>query len=741
MRPGRRGTALLGLLVALLAPAPAGAAADPVALVDPFVGALGNGHTFPGADVPFGMVQLGPDSVGAGPGGYRGPGVPLRGFAVTRLSGAGCTNYGDLPLLPILAPPRLSPGSHPLGVGIAPGSEAAHPGSYRVRLDSGVSVALTVTTRTGLGVFSFPSSAPEGTLLIDPSGSANPRSASISVLGRSLVVGSATSAAFAGACGRPPGSYTLYFALSFDRPFRTVGTWSGGRLAPGGRTAAGSRVGAFVGFDTRRSGTVRVKVGISYVSIAGARANLAAEATSWSFDRVEARARAQWAQALGRVDVRGGSRAQQTVFYTALYHSLLHPNVFGDADGRYLGVDGKVHVASGYTQYANVSGWDVYRSQIPLLALLAPQRTSDMIESLVADGQQAGRLPRWLVANAETGMMVGDPSDAIVADAYAFGVRGFDASTALQEMIAGASLPQGGAERPGLASYLSGGFVPDAASTTLEYAIADFAISQVAGALGDTADADAFLARSASWQLSFDPQAGFIVPRPSGGAFPATVDPASSSGFVEGNAAQYTWMVPQDMAGLLAALGPASSVAQRLDGFFRRLNAGPDRPYAWLGNEPCLGTPYAYLWLGLPWRSEAVVRRALANLFSAAPTGLPGNDDLGTLSSWYVWSALGLYPAIPGVGGLAVVSPLFPHATITLASGAKLQIDAPGAPSLRYVRALTVGGAPWDASWLPFSGIADGGSLAFSLGTSPSTWATDPASTPPSFPAAPAPGN
>jgi predicted alpha-1,2-mannosidase len=268
-------------------------------------------------------------------------------------------------------------------------------------------------------------------------------------------------------------------------------------------------------------------------------------------------------------------------FYTALYHALLHPNVFSDANGQYIGGDGQVHVANGYTRYANFSEWDIYRGEMQLLALLAPHQASDMIRSLITAGQETGQLPRWPVANAETGLMVGDPSDAVIADAYAFGARGFDADLALREMLAGAVAPQPDQaqapasrylERPSLGAYLRLGYIPGAASTTLEYSTADLAISQLASALGDQADYQTMLARSANWKQTFDKHTGFIEPRLANGTFPPGLAPTSTTGFVEGNGWQYTFTVPQDMSGLLAAIGPASAARQRLDRFFTKLN-------------------------------------------------------------------------------------------------------------------------------------------------------------------------
>ena len=714
-------------------------------MVRPFIGTEGNGHTFPGASVPFGMVQFSPVSVSGGPGGYEYSQSRLTGFSLTRLSGAGCSNYGDIPLMPALRPPTASPAvdSTSVTATYSHANEEAAPGSYRVRLGSGISVALTATTRTGLGSFGFPTTVARGTVLIDASGSANARTASVRIVGRDRIVGSATSAAFGGACGRPPGVYTIYYALQFQRPFVAYGEWSGSRLVSGGRAQAGAHVGAWVAFDTRSGGPVLVKAAISFVSVAGALGNLAAEGSSWSIAVVQARARARWDALLGRIRVSGGPASARSVFYTALYHSLLQPNVFSDASGQYIGGDGRVHTAVGYTRYANFSGWDIYRGEMQLLSLLAPQQAGDMVHSLIASGAETGQLPKWPVANVETRLMVGDPSDAIIADAYAFGVRNFDAQLALQEMLAGAGMPQPGqagsdaqngyVERPALAAYLARGYIPGAASTTLEYAIADFAIAQLAAALGDQPDAATALGRSHNWKQLLNPFTGFIEPRLANGSFQAGYEPTSTTGFVEGDAWQYTWLVPQDMDGLLSAVGP--SARRRLDSFFARLNAGPAGQHAWLGNEPSLLAPFAYLWLGAPSRAEDVIRRALQTLFTTQPAGLPGNDDLGALSSWYVWSALGLYPAIPGVAGLAIVNPLFSHETITLGTGGRLSVSA--SPRGRYIRSLTLDGQPYGSSWLPLAAIAHGGSLVFVRGATPSAWGTAPSSVPPSFP----PGN
>jgi predicted alpha-1,2-mannosidase len=384
-----------------------------------------------------------------------------------------------------------------------------------------------------------------------------------------------------------------------------------------------------------------------------------------------------------------------------------------------------VHLARGYTQYANFSGWDIYRSEVQLLAWLAPRQTGDMMQSLVADAEQGGWLPKWPVANDYTGEMDGDSADPIIADAYAFGARRFAARAALRLMLKGASRPGHGPtgyqERPQLADYLRFGYVPPAtggwgaAAQTLEYAVDDFSIAQLAGALGDGATAGVYRRRAQNWRNLFNPATGFVEPRFAGGSFPAAFDPRAMAGFVEGNAWQYTWMAPQDLPGLFHLMGGDRAAVARLDRFFTHLQAGPEAPYAWAGNEPGLEVPWEYDFAGAPERTQAVVRTILTSVYADTPAGLPGNDDLGEMSSWYVWAAMGLYPEIPGAAGLALSSPLFPRITVRW-SGGRLDILAPGAP---YVRSLLLNGRPYASSWLPLKAVAGDAALRFILGSHP----------------------
>jgi predicted alpha-1,2-mannosidase len=632
-----------------------------------------------------------------------------------------------------------------------------------------VRVELAVTTRAGLGRFTFPGSSGANVLFKVADSAAGSFASTATVVGDREVDGSVQSGHFCGTAH----TYTLYFAARFATPFQRFGTWHGKKVVPGSRSSDKPQTGAYVSFvSTTRA--VQLQVGVSFVSVADARLNIAAERPGWDISALRRRDTTTWNQLLGRINVSGGSYSDERTFYSELYHSLLHPNVFDDANGDYIGFDGKVHVATGYTQYSNFSGWDIYRSEVQLLALLDPQQTSDMVTSLLADAAQGGGLPKWPIANVESAQLNGDAADPFIASAYAFGAREFDVPQALADMVRGATDPNvkngGYPERQDLAQYLAKGYVQAdsldltslpytvGASETLEYAIDDFAISQLAQATGDAATATAFSARAQNWQNLVNPAVGYLGGRRADGTFPpgpafqrSPLPGIGQVGFEEGNAIQYTWSVPQNLRGLFDALGGNAAVVAKLNTFFAHLNAGRKQPYDWAGDEPSLGTPWEYDYAGAPWRTQDVVRRIVTTLYGPTPNGEPGNDDLGAMSSWYVWAAMGLYPETPGRGELVLGSPLFPHITITLGSGRAIVIDAPGAtPTSPFVQGLDAGGltgtgagcgaapapAPYSCPWLPSTVASTGAQLDFTLGPAPDpSWGAAPAEAPPSFPA------
>ncbi|MEB3369245.1 GH92 family glycosyl hydrolase [Saccharopolyspora mangrovi] len=608
-------------------------------------------------------MQFSPDTATYQHGGYSYDDGRIRGFSLTHLSGAGCGDFGNVPFMPVLD------GSPVADCSFSHDNESASPGAYDVTFDNGLRTELSATQRSGIARFTYPQGQ-QASLSVDAAKAFNDASDAVRV-GSNTISGYSDSGGFCGA----DNSYRVHFHATFDRDFTTT-------QVDGGR--------AFVGFDTAQAPEVVARIGISFVSEDNAKANAETEQGGRGFDEIRDGARAAWNGVLGRIDVGGGSDEDRRRLYTGLYHSLLHPSVFSDVNGQYAGFDGQVHTAAeGRAQYANYSGWDVYRSQLPLVALIAPDIASDIAQSAVNQSVQGGYFDRWTVANGGTGVMVGDPLPIMVASAHAFGATGFDTATALRQMREGATNTD---ERPGHAEYDSLGHVPPgvqdvwgSAATTLEYTSADFAISQFAERLGATDVHEEFLAKAQNFENLFNPANSYLQPRNADGSWPQ-FDPVQTEEYTEGNGAQYTWMVPFNQRALFDLMGGDERVVSRLDEFFTELNGGPDKPYAYLGNEPSLNAPWAYAYAGRPDRTQDVVRRALTSLFKSTPDGEVGNDDLGQMSSWSVWASIGMYPQVPGRSELVLASPVFSSVRIDR-GGTSIAINAPGASeSAKFVR-------------------------------------------------------
>ncbi|WP_226900129.1 GH92 family glycosyl hydrolase [Nonomuraea phyllanthi] len=741
---------------------------NPAALVNVFHGTKeaatdfghggGGGMTFPGAVLPFGMMQWSPDTVADAGGGYRWEDNRLRGYSMTHISGPGCTGAQDFPVMPFSGEVGRSPATHGEDYvqTFKHDNEQASPGFYSSVLDTGIKTEISVSMRAGVARFTFPQGKP-GTVLLNTSGSINGVDDGETRISGNTVEGWVQTGGF---CG-PPMRYKVYFHATFDQPVTGFGTWKDDEVRPGAQTVAnkgaarvrgdvvtqddvvvnGPGSGAYLQFDAARP--VQMRVGLSYVSLEGAKKNYAAEIAGKGLDQVRQEATTAWNKRLAQVSVTGGTADQQRTFYSSLYHALLQPYVFEDVDGTYAGFDQKPHtVRPGHHQYATFSGWDIYRSEVQLLALLAPDVASDIAQSMYDNAQAIGNVwDRWSHQNAVTGVMVGDPYHVILSTMYAFGARDFEYASALKAMAEAARRvgpmdvghPQiGYDERPGNASYMDKGYVPLDVSSTLEYGIADFGIAQLANRLGDRATAAEFMKRSQAWQSMYNPAEQWIEPRMSDGSFKAPFDPGDPDVYQEGNGAQYTWLVPHNPLGLFTAMGGGAEASGRLDKFFGKLNAGPAEPYAYLGNEPGLPAPWLYAWLRQPYKTQELVRRVQKELFGPGPDGLVGNDDLGAMGSWYVWSAMGLFPAIPGRAELFVSTPLFDRITIDRPAG-DIVISAPDADE-PYIRGLKVNGVNTTKAWLPEGFATQGGRLDFDLGTSPGWWfGTQPRDVPPSF--------
>lgn len=727
----------------------------------PMCGTAGGANLFPGAVLPFGMIQWSPDTeMGTRKGGYSYTDKRISDFSVDHMSGAGCSYGEDFGMMPILgALPSLPPeGRASFAETFSHENETAAPGYYAVTFDNGIKTELTATIRTGFGRFTYPGTRP-ATLVINAASDINGSAASgITIDPANRAVSGWSIGGYFCNRSRNRDVRTIYFYAVFDHPFANYATWADKDLAPDRTKASGTASGGYLTFDTSAGRTVMAKVGISYVSIANAKANVEAEnpVTDFSprdFDQAVKSADDIWNSWLNKIQVSGGTPDELKTFYSMLYHVLIAPSVVSDANGLYMGYDGQVHsVAEGRAQYGMFSGWDIYRSEAQLLAMLAPQQASDMAQSLLVDYQQGGTFPRWATATDDSGVMMGDPAAPIIADFYAFGATNFDVRAALAGLVNAATNPAVYApgskthERDALEDYLALGYVPEHqtggygnVSMTLEYASADFGLSQFAAALGDRRDSAMLLKHAQNWRHVYNPQTGYDQMRRRDGSWaPNFTDRKNKydgdTAYVEGSAAQYRWMVPFDLKGLAKILGGRNAAVKQLDIFHTKLNDGGNSMYANLGNEPCLETPWIYDFWGAPYKTQATVRRSMDELYSSAPNGYPGNDDLGEMSSWYVFAALGMYPELPGSDILVFGSPLFPKAVVHLQKG-DLTITVNGAgEDSPYVTKLSVNGHQWKKTWVHFSDICHDGTLAFDLSSTPDkNWGKARSHAPPSF--------
>jgi predicted alpha-1,2-mannosidase len=733
--------------------------ASAYAAVDPFIGSGGEGHTFPGAVVPFGMIQLSPDTqikprseAFGWSAGYRYEDHTIVGFSHTHFSGTGHSDLGDVLLMPIAGAVRLERGDPE-----RPGSgytsrfrhatESAEPGYYAVTLDDyGVRAELTASARVGVHRYAFPASQSAHVLL-------DLRTSMYDYPGKVLwarlrLRPDGTVSGFRETRGWAPGRQ-LYFAVRFSQPMsahelhdtETEILYKGfpppAERAPRARAQIEGRllVGVF-DFAALSGRTLLVKVAISPVSEENAIANLATDMPGWDFDAVRRAARVQWSQALAAIEVEAPAPLRRS-FYTALYHALQAPSLFMDSDGRFRGPDNGVHRADGFTNYSTFSLWDTYRALHPLLTLVqSPERTNDIVRSLLAAQRASpyGMLPVWSFHGQETWCMIGYHAVAVIADAWMKGIRGYDADEALAAMVATATYAPYG----GLGGYLQLGYVPideegEAVSKTLEYAFDDWSIARMAESAGSTERAAQFYRRAANWRNVYDAASGFMRARKRDGSFREPFDPAVSgygTDYTEGNAWQYSWYVPQDIAGLAQAHGGGDALLAKIDQVF---DAKVD-PQAFAhmeditgligwyahGNEPSHHIAYLYAAAGQPWRTQARLAAIMNSQYAARPDGLAGNDDLGQMSAWFIFTALGFYPLAPGSNEYIIGRPFLPRVTLNLPNGRRFTIRAPGVDDAHpYIGAVTLNGKPLGRAFIRHEEIMAGGELRFTMQAQP----------------------
>ncbi|TCV93887.1 putative alpha-1,2-mannosidase [Luteibacter rhizovicinus] len=766
-----------GLLAAALSvPFAAGVAAagKPVSAwsaVDPMVGTGGDGHTFPGATVPFGMIQLSPDT--AMPdfkhaykwaAGYQYGDSSILGFSHTHFSGSGHSDLGDVLVMPIAGDVRLDPGTPD-----QPGSgyrsrfdhksEKAEAGYYAVTLaDYGIRAELTAGTRVGWHRYAFPKGKPAHVLMdLRPSiydYDGKVLWASLRVRADGTVTGGRSTRGWA------PGRQ-LFFAMRFNQPMTSRMLYNRekdivyhGFGGPGNRAEdrdgqTGRALEGVFDFGPLDKPLI-VKVAVSSVSEDNAIANLDKDGAGFDFDARRAEARGAWEKALATVDVDAPAKTRET-FYTALYHAMIAPGLSMDVNGEYRGPDNQVHTAKGFDFYSTWSLWDVFRAQQPLMTLLQPAKSNDFVSSLIASQQSSpfGILPVWAYQGMETWCMIGYHAVPVIADAYMKGIRGYDAKAALDAMVASASYgPYGG-----LDDYMKLGYVPidrqpEAASKTVEYAYDDWSLAQMARAMGQNDVADTFTKRAGNWRNSFDTKTGFVRARKSDGAFREPFDPGQAgygSDFTEGNAYQYSWFVPQDIAGLVTALGGEDNFVKKLDEVF---DAKVDpKAFAhveditgligWYahGNEPSHHMAYLYDFAGQPWKTQERLKTVMDTQYTPTPTGLVGNDDLGQMSAWYVFTAMGFYPVTPASNEYVIGRPFVNKVTLNLPGGKRFTVSAEHLDASHpYVGQVTLNGKPLDRTYVRHEEIVAGGELKFTMQAQPNkTWGTAPSARPSSM--------
>jgi predicted alpha-1,2-mannosidase len=713
---------------------------DPAPLVDTRTWTTGGGNTFPGAEVPFGMVQWSPDTMpgrNAG-GGYTFGDSSITGYSLTHISGPGCGAAGDVPILPITG---ALPGGDPNDVTtkFTNTGEIAQAGYYSAQSNQPDTVTseFTATPHSAMGRFTFPSTDQAGFLIKLMDSQNGDFGDTAQVVNDHEIAGSATSGHFCGEVNNDGQvqEYTVHFDITFDRPFtESQVITNSGQNDP---------AAVYVRFDTTGNAIVQAKVGISYVSADNALLDWQQENSGWDFGAAKSAAQDAWNTLLGRVQVGGGSFAQTQQFYSLLYKDFIQPNITSDVNGQYMGADVKVHTISGpqHDQYGIYSGWDTYHSLAQLQAMLDPAAAGDQAQSLLNYYAQDKILQQWGYLHLNNYVMVGDPAQSIIADYYAFGARNFDTQQALKDMLEQATTVND--VRPGEALEQQYGYLPEDGTygccnphgyvpTLLEYNSEDLALSFFARALGDAKNADMLQARANNWQNVFNLANNLLNGRNKAGDFVPGVTPTSTTRYVEGTAYEYLWNVPNNYAALFALLGGKTKVVPALRQFLSQPNGFG--MFAYLTNEFGFGEQYALNYAGDPAGTQQAVNNIRNTMYQPGPSGLPDNDDLGANSSAFIWEMLGMYPENSGSDNLVFNSPGFPHVAINLPNGKTVAINAPGAsPTQYYVSSLKINGSPYSKLYVPYSTLSAGATLDWKLTTAPTTWGNAPQAAPPSY--------
>lgn len=701
---------------------------DLIGYTNPMIGTDFTGNTYPGAQVPFGMVQLSPDN--GLPGwdrisGYYYPDSTIAGFSHTHLSGTGAGDLYDISFMPVTNPYKT--GAEPLGIysSFSHNDESASAGYYRVLLkDYNINVELTATERCGIQRYTFPEA--ESSIFLNLKKAMNWDFTADSHI---EIVDSCTIRGYRHSWGWSPKQY-IYFQTRFSRPFdafqldtTAITTKEKGRIG----TAAIARFD----FKTKQNEEILVTTALSGTSMEAAARNLEAEAPKDDFDFYMMQAQENWTKELAKIEVTSDDADKKTIFYTAMYHAMLAPTIYSDVDGSYFGPDGQVHQAEGWTNYSTFSLWDTYRASHPLFTYLQPERVSDMIQCFLHFYEQHGALPLWNLYGWETDMMIGYHAVPVIVDAYLKGIGDFDPVKVLEACVTTANRD----DYRSIGFYKEKGYVASdhenwSMSKTMEYAYDDYCIARMAEAMGEKEIADEFYRRSQNYRNVFNPETSFMQPRDSKGNFIPNYDPeAYIEDICESNGWQYYWSVAHDIDGLIELTGGEARFAERLDSMFTYettdksklpiFSTGMIGQYAH-GNEPGHHVIYLYNRVKQPWKTQQYAAQVMHTLYKNTPDGICGNEDCGQMSSWYVFSAMGFYPVDPISGQYEIGSPIFPEVKMYLANGKTFVVRAENVSDENiYIQSVTVNGQPYNKSYITHEMIMQGDTIHFVMGNKP----------------------
>ena len=704
--------------------------------VDPFIGSGGHGHVFVGASVPFGGVQVGPTNFNKGwdwSSSYHYSDSIVKGFCHLNVSGTGMSDLGELTIMPATGKLKINAGTqnnHMAGYSslYRKEKEFVSPGYYKVHLERyNIDVELTASERVGFHKYKFPSSSQSRVIIDLGEGSADrPTQTYLKKINDTLFYGYRFSSGWAA-------DQREYFALILSKPVTNFILYDR-NIRYAKDELRGKYVKGFLEFKTKKNENIYVKMGVSTVSSENALDNLMNEIPHWSFDKVKTEAEQKWNKELSKINIKTNDIKKKRVFYTAMYHTMIAPNLYHDLNGEYRGTDKKVYKDTSYTNYTLFSLWDTYRAAHPLYTITHPERVSDMVNSMLRIFDHQGKLPVWHLRGNETNTMPGYSAIPVVVDASLKGFKGIN----LEEVFNAVKVSATGDFEPGVKDLMKYGYIPadfmvESVASNMEYAIGDWAIAQLAKKLNKKEDYEYFLNRSKAYKEYFDPQTRFMRGKLSDGSWRTPFDPISAqhrvNDYCEGNAWQYLWLVPQDPEGLIELLGGDEAYTERLDELFSMSSeqeegasmdiTGLIGQYAH-GNEPSHHTTYMYAYSGHPYKIADKVRYINNELYTDQPDGLSGNEDCGQMSAWYIFSSIGFYPVNPSNGGYVFGSPLFDEALIKLPANKSFKVIAENNSDKNiYIQSVTLNGKKHNYSYITHKQIMDGGELKFVMGPKP----------------------